>query len=151
MELYYLLKVFHVIVASVWIGAGLLAPRDVQQSLLAGPTHVPGLMGRLRTTARTMNASALLTVVTGVGLVLAGGGFQAMPLRIHLGLALTLAAYVVGRWAIRPRIVEIASCAQRELSTDEARSLARSFARAVNIEHGLRLAVLVLMVYPITL
>jgi hypothetical protein len=151
MEIYYALKVAHVVVASIWIGAGLLAPRDVRQTLLAGPLHVPALMGRLRTTAQAMNTSALLTVVTGLLLVFAGGGIAAMPLRIHVGLALTIAAYVVGRWAIRPRVVEIARSTDKELSNDEALKLATRFGRAVNLEHGLRLAVLVLMVYPVAL
>lgn len=151
METYYSLKVLHVLVGSVWLGAGLLAPRDVRDTLRAGPTFVPALMGRLRRTARVMNTSAMLTVLTGVALVLAMGGFGAVPLRINLGLALTAAAYAVGRWLIRPSVAEIAQSTALAVTGGDAERMANRFSRAVNAEHVLRFLVLGLMVYPLAL
>ncbi len=148
MELYYSLKVLHVAVASVWIGAGLLGPQDVRDSLLAGSSQVPALLGRLKKIARVMNTSALLTVVTGFALIFAGGGFAGTPMRINIGIGLTFLAYAAGRWMIRPAIMAIAGSAKRELSKQEASAMADTFARAVNTEHVLRFAVLVLMIYP---
>lgn len=151
METYYSLKVLHVLVASIWVGAGLLAPRDVGEALRAGPAHVSALMHRLRATAKVMNSSAMLTVVTGLALVLAGGGFGVMPMRINVGLGLTVLAYAVGRWLVRPSILEIARRGISSIAEPDARRMTVNFTRAVNTEHVLRLAVLVLMVYPVAL
>jgi hypothetical protein len=132
----------------VWIGGGVTAPRDVRRTLLLGQPHLGELMPRLRAIAKLMNVSALLTVVTGLGMIFAVGGFARVPHRIHLGLLLTLLAVAAGRWLIRPALGELAAVHKRTVTAEEADRIVAKFWLVNGVEHALRLAVLVLMVYP---
>jgi uncharacterized membrane protein len=144
----FVLKILHILAAAAWIGGSLTTPRDIRDSLSLGPPHSLHLMGRLRAVARLMNASALLTTLSGLALVFALGGFSHVPHRIHAGLALTLAAFAAGRFLIRPAILQIAEAAKSPLSTDHVSKLMAKFWFGNGIEHALRVVVLVLMVYP---
>lgn len=151
MTVLFSLKILHIAAASIWIGGGLNAPRDIRRTLTLGPPHPAELMPRLRAIAGLMNASALATLVTGLALVFAAGGFARVPHRIHVSLALTLLAFAAGRWLIRPVLGEIAHAIKTAPvdSTTVDRIMVRF--RLVNgVEHALRLAVLVMMVYPFT-
>ncbi len=148
MTLLFLLKIIHVAAASVWIGGGLSAAPDIRRTLPLGPPHAGELMARLRATASLMNRSALVTVLSGVVLVLVVGGFARVPHRIHVGLLLTMLAIVVGRWMIRPVIGEIARVSKGAVAAVEIDRIVGRFRVAVGVEHVLRLAVLILMVYP---
>jgi putative copper export protein len=148
MTLLFLLKIVHIAAASVWIGGGLSAAPDIRRTLSLGQPHAGELMPRLRGVANLMNFSALITLVSGLVIVFAIGGFARVPHRIHAGLALTLLAIVVGRWMIRPVIGDIARATRGPVAGAELDRIVGRFRRAVGVEHALRLAVLVLMVYP---
>ncbi len=131
---------------AVWLGAGLLAPSDVRDSLERGASAVDALLPRLRRTARVMNVSAYATVVTGVGLMTLGRGW-ATPPRIWCGLGFTLLAIAIGRVLIRPAVGAIVA-ARPTLETlpYSARArLAQRFALSVRAEDAVRVLVLVLM------
>jgi hypothetical protein len=144
----FVLKILHVAAASVWIGAGLTTSRDVRHTLSLGRPHLDELMPRLRATAQLMNRSALVTVLSGLAIIFAVGGFARVPHRIHVGLALTLLAIAAGRFLIRPVIGEIARALKAPVPPAEAARLTARFRMGIGVEHALRLAVLVLMMYP---
>jgi hypothetical protein len=147
----FLLKIFHIAAASIWIGGGLNAPRDIRRTLPLGQPYVSELMPRLRAIAQLMNVSALATLLSGIAIVFAVGGFGRVPHRIHVGLALTLLAFVAGRYLIRPVLGEIAQAIKASpVAQDKVDHIMVRFRLVNNVEHGLRLAVLVLMVYPFT-
>jgi uncharacterized membrane protein len=143
-----ILKVLHLVAAAVWIGGSLTAPSDIRRCLLAGPPHTAQLMPRLRAISKLMNMSALFTFITGVALVFAAGGFDRVPHRIHVGIFLTLAAVVAGRWLIRPVLKRIAAVIGAPVPPVEVDRIMVQFWAVNGVEHALRLAVLVLMVYP---
>jgi hypothetical protein len=146
--LLFTLKILHLAAVAVWVGGSLTAPRDVRMTLALGQPHLSQLMPRLRGTAELMNRSALATVVTGAALIAVAGGPMRVPHRIHLGLLLTLLAYAAGRWMIRPVLVQLAGLSKGPVTPDQAKQVYGKFATALNVEHALRIAVLVLMVYP---
>jgi uncharacterized membrane protein len=150
MTFLFLLKIVHIAAASVWIGGGLSAAPDIRRTLSLGEPHSAELMPRLRGVAKLMNLSALLTLVSGLAIVFAVGGFARVPHRIHAGLALTLLAIIVGRWMIRPVIGDIAQATRTPVAREQLDRIVTRFRVAVGVEHALRLAVLVLMVYPFT-
>ena len=133
---------------AVWFGAAFSTPADVRTTLAAA-ANIPALFRRLRLTAKIMNGAGLATLITGLALMQLLGGFAAVPVRIHIGLVLTLLIFVVGRWMIRPTIMELSRAAREPNFETVAGQISRKFSRAVAIEHGLRIAVLGLMVYPI--
>ena len=146
MTLYGVVRLSHLLAMAVWLSAGLLAPRDVSESLERGAASCVPLMGRLRRTARVMNLAAWGTVASGLGLVLLGRGW-ATPASVWWGLALTLLAILVGRVAIRPSVQAIVAVQPLldGLSAPERRRIAHRFTLGVRAEDLLRLAVLVLM------
>jgi hypothetical protein len=149
MTLFLALKIVHIAAASVWMGGGLNAPRDIRRTLPLGPPHVGELMPRLQAIAQLMNLSALLTLVSGIAIVLVIGGFARVPHRIHLGLGLTLLAFVAGRYLIRPVLGEIArAIGAAPVTPEKVAQIMVRFRLVTGVEHALRLAVLVLMVYP---
>jgi uncharacterized membrane protein len=146
--LLFALKIAHVAAASVWMGGSLTVPRDIRRTLALGQPHAGELMPRLRGVASIMNWSALATLLSGVALVLVVGGFALVPHRIHAGLLLTLLAVAAGRWMIRPVIGEIAQATRAPVGPAELDRLMLRFYLGYGAEHALRLAVLVLMIYP---
>lgn len=151
MSLYFLVRLLHIGAMSVWMGAGLLAPADVKYALNERPLAVDPLLMRLRRTASIMNASAYLTVASGLALILLialGPGIVAVRMKIWIGLALTLLAIALGRFLIRPAVMEIAQRRGEEALDEEAAAeLARRFAIGVHGESALRVIILILMVY----
>ncbi len=150
MTLLFVLKVLHIAAASVWMGGGLTASQDIRRTLLLGQPHVSELMPRLRAVARLMNTSALVTVLSGAAIILAIGGFGRVPHRIHLGLVLTLLVVGAGRYLIRPAITQIAQAMKAPITPQQIDQIMVRFRLGIGIEHALRVAVLVLMVYPFT-
>lgn len=147
LSLYAAIRLLHLVSMAVWLGAGLLAPSDVRESLERGASGVDAMLPRLRRTARVMNGSAYATVVSGVGLVALGPGW-ATPLRIWCGLGFTLLAIAIGRALIRPAVGAIVAARPTlEALPDSARArLARRFTLAVRAEDAVRVLVLLLMV-----
>lgn len=146
LSLYATVRLLHLASMAVWLGAGLLAPHDVRESVARGVAGLDALLPRLRRTARVMNASAYATVGSGVGLIALGRGW-ATPWRIWCGLGLTLLAIAIGRALIRPAVGAIVA-ARGDLDALPAQAratLARRFTLAVRAEDGVRLLVLTLM------
>jgi hypothetical protein len=142
------LKILHILAAAIWIGGAIAVPGDIRRTLSLGPPHSSQLLPRLRDVARLMNGSAGLTLLTGIAMVAFAGGFEHVPRRIHAGLALTLLAILAGRLLIRPAIGEIAKVVDGPVSAEQLRRLMARFWLGNGVEHFLRLAVLILMVYP---
>jgi uncharacterized membrane protein len=147
MTLLLTLKVLHIAAASVWMGGSLAAPGDIRHTLLQGPPQSTTLMTRLRRISRIMNQSALLTFVSGVALM-GVIGFASTPHRIWLSVFLTLAAVAAGRWLIRPVLREIAQAISAPVAPAPLQRIMLRFHLVNGVEHALRLAVLVLMVFP---
>ncbi|HRI07042.1 MAG TPA: hypothetical protein PKW35_04450 [Nannocystaceae bacterium] len=148
MTIYLALKTIHILATSIWLGAAITTPADVRGALRLGPTHAEELLRRLRRTAKWMNLAGYATILSGVGLILALGGWGAVPPRIHLGLALTLLIFAVGRYLIRPSIIGIGAALREGALDRHAEGLAARITRGVWAEHALRLAVLLLMLVP---
>jgi hypothetical protein len=146
LSLFATVRLLHLASMAVWLGAGLLAPHDVRESVARGAAGVDALLPRLRRTARVMNASAYATVASGIGLIALGRGW-ATPPRIWCGLGLTLLAIGIGRALIRPAVGAIvgARAALDAMPAPERAQLAQRFTRAVRAEDGVRAAVLLLM------
>jgi hypothetical protein len=143
-----LLKIVHIGAAAIWIGGSLTAPSDIQRTLGLGPPHTGALMPRLRKISSIMNQSALATFLTGVALM-AVIGFAQTPHRIWLSIVLTLLAVAAGRWMIRPVLGEIGQALKNPpVPPEEIARIMIRFRMVNGVEHALRAAVLVLMVYP---
>jgi hypothetical protein len=143
--LFYALKALHVAAAGAWFGVKLTAPGDIRQALALGRPHTLQLVPRIQRGARIAIGSGVVTLLSGLALVLAAGGFGAVPLRIHISLALVLLLFALGALVIDPTWKRIARLIEADGELDEARRLARRFGMLMGIEHLLWATVLVLM------
>lgn len=94
--LYLSLKLVHFVFMGTWFGSSLFSLRDIKSSFAAGPAHIPLLRARMQVVGRLAMLSGALTLLSGVGLIFALGGFAAVPRAIHIGLLTGLVTAIVG-------------------------------------------------------
>lgn len=150
MTLFFLLRFLHLAAMILWLGGGLSIPvvLDVRRSLALGIGHGEALVARLSTTTALVIPAGLTTFVTGLGLIFLRGGFGAVPPRIHVAMAMTLAIFGIGALLNRPALLSLAAAVKRG-DLEEAEAAGRRFTFWVRCEDALRLSILVLMVLPI--
>lgn len=93
--IYLILRLVHVLFMATWIGAVFFTSGDVQRSLEAGPEHLPLLQERIGRNLRVASPSAILTILSGFGLIFSLGGMGSVPPAIHTGMTLGLLAWAV--------------------------------------------------------
>ncbi|MEO5725963.1 MAG: hypothetical protein ABI134_32650 [Byssovorax sp.] len=150
MTLFFLLRLLHIAAMILWLGAGLSIPvaLDIRRSLALGIAHGEGLVARLSTTSALVIPAGLTTFLTGLGLIFLRGGFSAVPRRIHVAMALTLAIFAIGALRGRPALLRLAA-AVKQGDQAAAEAAGRRFTFWVRCEDVLRLSTLALMVLPI--
>lgn len=138
-----LLLVVHIASAAAWFGHKLPNPRDIRVSLGAGGDTARTMVQRLTASSRLGIGSALLTVVSGVGL-LWHAGWSASTL-LGLGIFAAIGAIVLGAVAARPAWDGLA-VAVRSGDMSLAAAHGRRFSRRLHLENVLWLAALAAMI-----
>lgn len=146
-HLYSLLRLAHIGSMAFWLAGGVLVPGDIRRTVALGKPHTTALVARVNRSARITIGSAAATVLTGLALVFSQGGFGAMPVRIHIGLALTLATFAVGATLADPAWRKVEKILDADGDLDEARRHARRFMGAFGLEGLLKVIVLDLMIF----
>jgi hypothetical protein len=144
---YFLLKLAHVALASIWIGAGISFPLDVRATVARGRPHTQVLRERVARVTRIAVPCALLTVLSGVGLVLLAGGFSAVPARYLWAFAPVGAGFLTGGGLVEPTLRALWRAIDAGDRPAQER-LARRFTAGIAVEHALRATSLALMVVP---
>ena len=125
--LYFSLKLVHLLAMAVWVGGSIVAPLGMTRTLRLGQPYIQDLVPRLDTATRMMVAAALVTVLSGVGLVFAAGGPSYVPGRILAGAALTPLIFVLGGILTRPALRQLRVHFAGGGSADSARAQVRRF------------------------
>ena len=136
--------IVHVAVAAAWFGHKLLIPRDVRVSLRE-PESGKHLVGRMRRARNFGIVAGLLTLGTGVWLVMLSTGFAGAPVTIHIALGIVIVMFLVGFFLARPawkRIEEAIDAGD----TPAAVGGANSFNSALNLESLLWILALSMMI-----
>ena len=142
--LYVALKIAHVLSMAVWFGGGAGVVADLRRTLPLGPEPWEGARARTNGNARRTIAAGVSTLLTGLGLVFAAGGFGHVSSRVHLGFGLTLCTFVTGAAVVQPAWMKLS----RLPLAAKADGLVTRMAWGFRLELALKLAVLVLMVTP---
>lgn len=136
--------IVHIAVAAAWFGHKLLIPRDVRTSVRE-PESGKYLVDRMRR-ARTFGiVSGLLTLGTGIWLVILTTGFDDAPITIHIAMGAVLAMFLVGFLVARPAWKRITS-AIAVGDTPAAVGGAKSLNSALNLESLLWIVALAMMI-----
>lgn len=138
-----LLLVIHIAAAAAWFGHKLTIPRDIRVGLASGQDVAVAMVDRLTTTARLGIGSALLTVLSGIGL-LAVAGWSASVL-LGVGIMAAVGAIVVGVTLGRAAWSGL-TAAVRGGEFDLAGAFGRRFSRSLHLENLLWLTALAAMV-----
>ena len=144
-----LVVLVHIALAALIIGLPLGLPRLIGQGLNSG--HAAALRLAALEAARRgklAQVAAVLTLLSGVALILLSGGFSQVSTNFHVALGLMLLAIGVGVFLQRPLIVAIVRAAQTDPpETEDVRarlSRLRFGGRAIQL---LWLSILFLMLY----
>ncbi len=137
-----LLLVVHIAAAAAWFGHKLMIPRDIRGSL-AEHGRASEMIERVGAAAPLGIASALITVVSGVGLLVLNS-WTASAL-LGLGTMAALGAIAVGASSARRAWTSLVRAVnERDLAL--AGAFGRRFSRAIALENLLWLAALAAMV-----
>ena len=137
------LLVVHIASAAAWFGHKLPIPRDIRVSVVAGGEAATTMVQRLTATAGLGIGSAVLTVLSGLGL-LWNAGWSSSTL-LGVGILAAIGAIVLGAVAARPAWTGLAaavSSGEREL----AGAYGRRFSRYLHFENVLWLVALAAMI-----
>lgn len=140
-----ILTVVHIACAATWFGHKLLLPRDLRDSFGKSVELAQAAVERMNRAEKIGIGSALGTLATGLAMIFTMGGFALMPVRIHIGLALAIAIFVVGGTLGRPAGIRIREAVAAN-DLESARSSARRLTMVFGIEQLLWTIILVLMV-----
>ncbi len=138
------ITIVHIAVAAAWFGHKLLIPRDVRVSVRE-PESGKYLVERMRR-ARTFGVvTGILTLGTGVWLVVMTTGFAGAPITIHIAIGAVLAMFVIGFLVARPAWKRVASAIEAG-DTPGAVGEANSLNSALNLESLLWILALSMMI-----
>jgi hypothetical protein len=138
-----LLLVVHIASAAVWFGHKLPIPRDIRVSLASGGEAAATMVTRLTASARLGIGAAVLTFLTGVGL-LWDAGWSSSTL-LGLGILAATGAIVLGAVAARPAWEGLAA-AVTSGDNELAAAYGRRFSRRLHLENVLWIAALAAMI-----
>jgi hypothetical protein len=138
-----LLLVVHIASAAAWFGHKLPIPRDIRMSLGAGGAAAATMVQRLTGTSRLGIGAALMTVLSGIGLLWDAGWTSSALLGV--GILAAIGAIVLGAVAARPAWNGLnAAVSSGEL--DLAAAYGRRFSRMLHLENLLWMAALAAMI-----
>ncbi len=148
-QFYSIFLLVHILAMAVWFAGGLTIAGDVRKALALGAPHLAPMVARVNAAERLGTLSGMITAISGFALIFSGGGFSAMPIRIHLGLALTIITFFVNALFTNTTWRKIAGIIERNDDLSGATLHAKRLAMFAGIEHLLRTVIIVLMVVPL--
>ena len=151
MNAYALLKLVHVLSVSIWVGGALTANMIIWRAALAGDRAAGStLLGHMRFLGPRMTGpAALLTLLSGVGMMLAGR-LDHTALWIQLGFAGIVSHFLFGPLLLRRAGMEL--FAALSASDDSRFAAARSRVSRLNATYlAILLSVIAVMVLKPTL
>jgi uncharacterized membrane protein len=143
---YKALIALHVLSMAVWLGAALTIAGDVRRTISRGKPHTDILAARIERSLGINAVAATFTLLSGLGLVFAKGGFGAISPMVHAGFALALVVFATELLGLRPTVAKLG----QTLANGEAKdlkSMQGRIAMFTGIGHLLKLVILVLMVF----
>jgi uncharacterized membrane protein len=143
---YKALIALHLLSMAVWVGAALTISGDVRRTISRGKPHTDILAARIERSLGINAVAATFTLLSGLGMVFAKGGFGAISPMVHAGFALALVVFATELLGLRPTVAKLG----QTLANGEAKDLKSMQARIAmftGIGHLLKLVILVLMVF----
>ena len=146
--LFSVLRLLHFLGMSVWFAGTLTIAGDVRKTIARGKPHTEILAGRVDRALTVGAIAAVVTIISGLGLIFGLGGFGSVGPRIHTGFLLALIVLGVEVMALKPTVGRLGDA----LGTGdgrELRPLAGRIAALAGATHLLKFVILILMIFRI--
>lgn len=145
-EIYYPIRIVHLVSMAVWFAVPLMITGDLKRSLALGKAHAEAAISRVERTLAISTFGALATIVSGLVMIFALGGFGAISPRIHAGFGLALVLLAVEFFLLKGAVSRAGGSVAAGKPEDAQPQVAR-VAMFGGISHLLKLVILVLMVW----
>lgn len=145
-ELYYPIRIVHLLSMAVWFALPLMIAGDLKRSLAAGKAAAEAAVARVERTLAISSAGAVATIVSGLIMIFALGGFGAISPRIHAGFGLALLLLALEFFVLKGAVGR-AGEAIGGGKPEEAQPFVARVGMVGGISHLLKLIILVLMVW----
>ena len=144
--LYLALRFVHIASMAAWFAPMLFMAGDARRSIEAGGDLAP-LRRRLSVAGAIAGVGGIVTVLTGVALIFAMGGFGAVPPTIHVGLLLGIVMWLVGAFGMGGTARKLDAAIASGGAKDQLLPFARRMSMFTGIFHLLWVVTLALMVF----
>ncbi|CAM3810285.1 hypothetical protein G4177_25550 [Corallococcus sp. ZKHCc1 1396] len=145
---YYLLKGLHLLAMGVWLGASIMSPLEILRTLARGRPYVELIPDQVAGADKVLIPSAVLTLLTGLGLMRMTQGFIEAPWRFWAGFGLTVVLLLIAKLGLEPTKKQLVVAVQGSGEAAALGSLRGRFIALVTAWHLGFLVILTLMVYP---
>lgn len=143
--LYFAIRIVHLLSMAVWFAAPLSVASDLKKNVARGKPHTDFVVARVERTLNIAGVGAVLTIVSGLGMIFSLGGFGAVSPRIHAGFTFALITLAVEFFVVKGTLSRLGTSLESENPRD-VQSLVKRFSMVTGITHLLKLIILVLMV-----
>ncbi|MBL9024982.1 MAG: hypothetical protein JNL21_22490 [Myxococcales bacterium] len=145
-NLFSAIRLLHFLGMAVWFAGALSIATDVRKTIARGKPHTEILAPRVSRTLDIGVIAGVVTIVSGLGMIFALGGFKAISPRIHAGFGLAIVTLAVEIILLKPAVGRLGE-ALGSGDGRELRPMAGRIAMFAGITHALKLVILVLMVF----
>jgi hypothetical protein len=142
-------KLIHVLSIACWFGPKLLVPADLRRAIHDGGAAMEQAIARINLVQKVTIAASMVTLASGLGMIFLYGGFKHVPLRIHIGLGLTLAIFGLGAFGVDKAWARLRDGIRGGRAQAELAQLERKMAFLMTCENVVWIAVLLLMVFKL--
>jgi uncharacterized membrane protein len=143
-----LLLILHIAAAALLFGSPLGIVRNAKSALDAHPSAFKLAAQEAARRGALAGIASLVTLLSGVALILLAGGFAVVQPRFHISLTLLLVAMIFSGVFMRPRTKKLVASSQQDpLPKQEVLGTLKQLAMGSGILHTVWLVILVLMVY----
>lgn len=143
-----ILVIVHVTLAAVVFGAPLGAVSAAKRALAVNPEAFKLAASEVDRRGKLTSISAILLLLSGVGLILAYGGFGVVSKNFHIALTVMLAAIAFSFAWMKPNSAKLLAAAEAQPTDKDAAQVAlKKLAMGSGILHAIWLVLLVLMYF----
>jgi hypothetical protein len=140
------LRLIHLLSMAVWFVAPMSITSDLKKTIARGKPHTDALVGRVERSLNIALVGAGLTIVSGLGLIFATGGFKVVSKLIHAGFGLALVVLSIEFFVVKGGIGRLEGALKGDDSRDAQAAVAK-VAMVTGIVHALKLAIMAMMVW----
>ena len=137
---------FHIIGIGLWIGVEASVAGDIRRSLEKGQEHALYMAERIGRSLKISTIAGIVTLVSGGLLIALSGGMGGVPVRIHIGMTLTLVMLAINLALVRPHFSRLSEAVTGQ-DLNAAGALRKKVSMFLGIGHLLWLITLGLMVF----